>query len=108
MSPDYANHWRSASPNDSKTIRTRGLRRTSGCATSNSESCGTARTLTVWESEDAMLDFVLGDAHTAAMAETARISRGGSLTMTATADSLDEISWDAAAALFADHDGPVY
>lgn len=78
-----------------------------GITTSNSTACNTARTLTVWESEAAMMAFVTGDAHAAAMQATADISRGGSVTMTWT-HAGGELTWQSAAARLEDHDGLVY
>ncbi len=45
-----------------------------------SEKCGTSRTLTVWESEQAMFDFVVSDAHAAAMSQAESISEIGVVT----------------------------
>lgn len=61
-------------------------------ATSGSPMCGSVRTLSVWESEAAMMDFVLGDAHIAAMAGNAEISRGGTAT-TSWAHMGGELTW---------------
>lgn len=73
-----------------------------------SASCLTGRTLTVWEDEAAMMDFVVGEAHSAALAETATISRGGSITDHWLVSELDEVSYEGAAAAFGTHDGPIY
>jgi heme-degrading monooxygenase HmoA len=47
-------------------------------AFSQSEACATARTLTVWESEEAMYEFVSSPAHRAAASAGREVSRGGS------------------------------
>lgn len=73
-----------------------------------SPRCNTARTLTVWASEEAMMEFVMSDAHVAAMAATPKISRGGSITSTWQMSGIEEMGWDAVIPGFVDHDGPVY
>ena len=50
-------------------------------ATSRSSSCASLRTLTVWESEEAMFAFVASPAHVRAMAQTLELSRGTSNTI---------------------------
>lgn len=61
-----------------------------------SEKCGTARTLAVWASQQAMSDFVLGDAHVAAMAEFSVVGSNGAVThWEVTADEIP-MSWDLA------------
>ena len=75
--------------------------------TSTSTSCGTARTVTVWESEAAMMAFVTGEAHLAAIQGTSDVSRGGSVTMT-WPHAGGELTWQIAAARLKDHDGPIY
>ena len=77
-------------------------------ATAQSIECGTARTLTVWESESAMMDFVTGDAHLAAMEVTSLVSRGGSITDVWSASELSTVDFAGVAEAFAEHDGPVY
>lgn len=79
-----------------------------GASTGQSMRCGVARTLTVWASEEAMMQFVVGEAHSAAMAATGEVSRGGSITTTWSASELGQVDWASAAAGLADHDGPVY
>jgi heme-degrading monooxygenase HmoA len=64
---------------------------------SNSKECTTARTLTVWQDEAAMLAFVSGSAHAAASAGIAEISRGGSAVVHWHAMTLDQASWSYAA-----------
>lgn len=43
-----------------------------------SPTCNAARTFTVWRDEDAMVEFVVSEAHLRAMAAFPRLSRGGS------------------------------
>jgi len=57
-----------------------------------SPSCNVARTFTVWRDEDAMVEFVVSPAHLQAMAALARMSRGGSTTVSWTASPGDAIS----------------
>lgn len=61
-----------------------------------SEACNTLRTLTVWESEQAMFAFVASPSHTRAMAQTGNISRGTSNTITWEGDA-DSVTWQKAA-----------
>jgi heme-degrading monooxygenase HmoA len=61
-------------------------------ATSGSPKCGSVRTISVWESEAAMMDFVLSDAHIAAMAGDPDLSRGGTAT-TSWAHAGGELTW---------------
>ncbi len=79
-----------------------------GVSTTGSESCNTVRTLTVWASEDAMMQFVTSDAHIAAMGRTADVSRGGSITSHWTVGEFDAILWETVLPRFAEHDGPIY
>lgn len=76
-------------------------------STGGSMACRELRTLTVWESEAAMMAFVMSDAHMAAMMATGEISRGQSRTMSWTAQA-GALSWEQAIARFTDHDGPLY
>ncbi len=73
-----------------------------------SAACNTARTLTVWASEEAMMGFVMSPAHITAMGATPEISRGGSITSTWGLDSLEEMSWRGVLPGFVGHEGPVY
>ena len=73
-----------------------------------SMECNTARTLTVWENEEAMMKFVMSAAHLEAIASTAEISRGGSITDTWPMSTLPEVEWTPVLARFSDHQGPVY
>jgi len=77
-------------------------------STGGSEACGVVRTLTVWESEEAMMGFVTGEAHAAAMAATGEVSRGGSVTLTQLAGDVERVDWSNAADSLANHDGPIY
>lgn len=61
-----------------------------------SQKCGTARTLAVWTSEQAMSDFVLGDAHVAAMAEFSVVGLNGAVTHWEVAADEIPMSWDQA------------
>ena len=45
----------------------------------SSDECGTARTFSVWESEEAMYNFVGGGPHGAAVGAIGQVSRGGSI-----------------------------
>lgn len=75
--------------------------------TARSEECGTARTLTVWRDEAAMLEFVVGEAHGKAMQSIHDVSRGGSVAAHWTGDQA-AASWDAAAEHLATTDRPEY
>ncbi|KIG15531.1 hypothetical protein DB30_05554 [Enhygromyxa salina] len=79
-----------------------------GLSTSASEACGSLRTLSAWESEEAMMNFVVGEAHLAAIGQVSVISRGGSVTGSWSASELESVSWEAVVAQFADHTGPAY
>lgn len=59
----------------------------------SSASCGTARTLTIWASEEAMYGFVASPAHMAAVARVGEISRGGSVVTHWTADTAEGAAW---------------
>jgi hypothetical protein len=61
-----------------------------------SQKCGTARTLAVWASEQAMSDFVLGDAHVAAMSEFSVVGLNGAVTHWEVAADEVPMSWDLA------------
>lgn len=70
--------------------------------------CNTARTITVWESEEALMKFVLGDAHINAVRATGELSRGGTITDVWEADTVENFEWATVVAGFANHDGPVF
>jgi hypothetical protein len=72
-----------------------------------SEACGVARTLTVWQDEMAMLSFVSSPAHAAAMARITDISRGGS-TVTHWLGDEASVNWSSAARYIGEDDGPRY
>jgi hypothetical protein len=61
-----------------------------------SAGCGSARTLTVWESMDAMLQFVVAPAHAQAMTEATDVSLAGSTVVHWTTSDVAEASWDEA------------
>jgi heme-degrading monooxygenase HmoA len=64
-------------------------------STARSESCLSLRTLTVWESEEAMFEFVASPAHSAAMSEMSELSRGSSSTLSWQGSAADA-SWEVA------------
>jgi hypothetical protein len=72
-----------------------------------SARCGTARTLAVWRDAAAMMAFVTGPAHAAAIASVSTLSRGGSL-VTHFADDGTGASWAHAAAVIGTVNGPTY
>jgi heme-degrading monooxygenase HmoA len=61
-----------------------------------SQKCGTVRTLAVWASEQAMTDFVLGDAHAAAMAEVSVVGLNGAVTHWEVTPDEIPMSWELA------------
>jgi heme-degrading monooxygenase HmoA len=63
----------------------------------SAESCGTARTLSVWQDEESMLGFVTSPAHTAAMAAMSEVSRGGSIAAHWSGTDASDVSWTKAA-----------
>jgi hypothetical protein len=73
----------------------------------SSESCGTVRTLSVWEDDVAMLGFVTSTAHANAMARVTEISRGGSVVTHWTGDAATA-NWPTAAQRLGEDDGPEY
>lgn len=69
------------------------------------EGCSHQRTLSVWSSEEAMFDFMVGDAHARAMNATLDISDAGRVThWTATADEVEALTWDQAVTRMAEVD----
>lgn len=72
-----------------------------------SSHCLTARTLSVWRDQAAMMKFVTGPEHMAAVASVSEVSRGGSITTTWSSDGADA-SWSAAAEHLKGHTGPTY
>lgn len=73
-----------------------------------SESCGTARTFSIWRDEDAMYAYVVGPAHSAAIAGVTEVSRGGSVATHWISTNVAQMTWQAAAAQLAAFDGPIY
>ena len=76
-------------------------------ALGNSEACGVVRTLGVWQDEVAMMEFVTGAAHAAAMVRVDELSRGGSATTHWLGDETTA-DWAFAARQLAASDGPLY
>ncbi len=72
-----------------------------------SQDCSTRRTLSVWQNEAAMMEFVTSDSHSAAIAAIPTLSRGASETAHWSA-SAGEIDWEAAATIIAANDVPLY
>lgn len=68
-----------------------------GLQLASSKSCVTARTLTIWASEEAMYAFVTGPAHMEAASSFSEVSRGGSVVTHWSAASTGEIRWEEAA-----------
>ena len=73
----------------------------------SSEHCNTARTLSVWKDDEAMYEFVSGQAHVNAMSSVDEVSRGGSV-VTHWSDDERGASWQKAAQQLAAEDGPFY
>jgi heme-degrading monooxygenase HmoA len=73
-----------------------------------SMSCGSARTLTVWESEDAMYAFVASPAHVEAMRRVGEVSRGESVVTHWVSSATTAATWDEAARQLRAHTGPRY
>jgi hypothetical protein len=76
-------------------------------ALGTSASCGTARTLAVWEDDAAMIGFVTGEAHGNAMVRVTDVSRGGSIVTHWVGDE-SSAAWSQAATRIAADDGPFY
>lgn len=68
--------------------------------------CNTARTLSVWRDDIAMLEFVASPAHVAAVAAGDQLNRGGSVVMHWTGDET-QATWKAASEQLAAFDGPI-
>ena len=75
--------------------------------TSVSDTCGVARTMTVWRDEASMMSFVMAAPHLAAIQGTSDVSRGGSVTTTWKHEG-GEVTWQRAATALKNHDGPIY
>jgi heme-degrading monooxygenase HmoA len=69
-------------------------------STTASASCATLRTLTIWQSEEDMMNFVVSPAHLEAMPEIADLSRGTSNTVSWEGSEQDA-NWERAAELLA-------
>jgi hypothetical protein len=74
----------------------------------SSKACGTARTLSIWASQEGMYDFVLGQAHADAMNSIGEVSRGGSIAAHWEASSPDAMTWEEAARQLGALNGPFY
>ena len=70
--------------------------------------CQTARTLSVWASPEAMYDFVVSDAHYAAVKAVSEVSRGGSVVVHWTAQNAEQASWNEATRRLDAARGPFY
>jgi hypothetical protein len=73
-----------------------------------SPGCGTARTLSVWSTLDAMYYFVTSDAHQAAIDAVSEVSRGGSVVVHWNAQTVEQASWDEATRHLTAARGPFY
>ena len=67
-----------------------------------SAKCNRGRTLTVWESEQALMDFVVGDAHGAAMLHAGEIMIGAAVTHWEVQEVDVPLLWEAAHAKLAE------
>jgi hypothetical protein len=67
--------------------------------------CNSARTLSVWRDDVAMMEFVAGSAHTTAVAATSQLSRGGGVVIHWTGDET-QATWKVAAQKLAEYNGP--
>jgi hypothetical protein len=76
--------------------------------TRTSGACNTARTFAVWKDEASMYAFVTSEAHGNAMANVAKVSRGGSIVTHWKATTPEEVSWAVATQKLAAHTGPTY
>jgi len=73
-----------------------------------SNACASARTLTVWRDDAAMMTFVAGDAHMAAIGRVAEISRGTSVVTHWSGAAVADITWDEAIVRITADEGPFY
>lgn len=69
--------------------------------------CNSARTLSVWRDDAAMMEFVTGAAHSAAAAAGGELSRGGSVVTHWTGDQT-QATWKGAAQRLAEYNGPIF
>lgn len=79
-----------------------------GLSLAESEMCDTSRTLSVWANEEALTNFVLGEAHMNAINRVAEVSRGGSITTKRRVSELPTTDWEGFVPVFAEHTGPTY
>jgi hypothetical protein len=70
----------------------------------SSQKCGTARTMTLWKSQEAMMDFVFSPAHTDAMAEANVVGLNGATTSWEVAADEVPMSWELARTKIAEVD----
>lgn len=76
---------------------------------STSQKCSTARTLSVWEDEASMFDFVASPAHLSAISAVGEVSRGGSLVHHyVETDAARAVSWSTVVAQLKTVTGPLY
>jgi heme-degrading monooxygenase HmoA len=69
-----------------------------GFSTALSAKCGTARTLTVWRDQTAMMNFVTSDEHVAGMARAQEFSTTGTVTSWEVTRAELPLGWDTAIA----------
>lgn len=67
-----------------------------GFQVASSDACGYDRTMSVWRDEEAMMAFVMSDAHVAAMGEAATISTAAVVTHWEIGPDQVPFSWDLA------------
>ncbi|MCP4227010.1 MAG: hypothetical protein GY773_27015, partial [Actinomycetia bacterium] len=79
-----------------------------GVSFARSRSCEVTRTLSLWETEEAMMNFVLGEAHLNAIQRVGEVSRGGSITDHWPASDFETLNWESIIPELVNHDGPVY
>jgi heme-degrading monooxygenase HmoA len=69
-----------------------------GYSLAQSMKCGTARTLTVWRDEAAMMQFVMSDEHVAGMSKAGEYSSTGTVTSWKLPRAEVPVTWEAAMA----------
>ncbi|WAS91274.1 antibiotic biosynthesis monooxygenase family protein [Nannocystis punicea] len=69
-----------------------------GFSTATSAKCGTARTLTVWRDQTAMMNFVASDEHVAGMTRAQEFSTTGTVTSWEVTRAELPLGWDTAIA----------
>jgi hypothetical protein len=69
-----------------------------GFSTALSPKCGTARTLTVWRDQTAMMNFVASDEHVAGMSRATELSATGTVTSWEVTRAEVPLTWDTAIA----------